>query len=180
MLPAPIKYPKPPKWSDAPEVLKLITLWYDKYEYSDDDGPVRITRSLDLHDLVGLLRSGKPISPSNRAYFAKLLAELLDQPKRKRGRPKKPKEERHSVSVQPEAKALCRTVIDLLKLNYPKERADPIRDRAITWTVERINKNAIVGIKHLNLTAKARQEIILTKRKLRGWMGLSQKNRRNL
>jgi hypothetical protein len=175
MFPA-VKYPRPPRWRDEPEVLKLITRWFDEYEYSevmalaaaDDGGPVRIARSLNLHDLVRLLRSGQPISPPNRARFANLLADLLDQPKRRRGRPPKPIEERRSVSIMPEAKTLCLAVIDLLRLNYPKERAESIRDRAIKWTVARIGTYEVGGVDPL------------TENKLRTYLARAKRDRRVL
>jgi hypothetical protein len=183
----PVKPPRPPRWTNERAVLDLITRWFDEHEYSevmahaaaDDGGPVRITRSLDLHDLVVILKSGEQISPRNRAHFAKLIEDLIEQPKRRLGRPPKPIEERRSVSIMPEAKALCLAVIDFLRFNYPGETSGVIKDRAILWTVEKIRTYEPVGIEHL--TAAERKRIKpLTKTKLRNYLNRGRRNRRVL
>ncbi|MBR1274277.1 hypothetical protein [Bradyrhizobium sp. AUGA SZCCT0283] len=177
MFPAPVKYPKPPKWRDEPEVLKLVTRWFDEHEYSevmaiaaaDDGGPVAIPRRRDLRDLARMLRSGEEINRHDGMHFAGLVEELIEkQQKRKRGRPPKPKEERRSVSILPDAKALCLAVIDFLRLNYPKESAGVIRDRAILWTVEKMATYEVGGINPL------------TENKLRNYMARSKRDPRVL
>jgi hypothetical protein len=111
---------KPPRWSNEQAVLDLITRWFDEYEYNEvmeqarlDEGRVPTRR-----ELVEMLRSDEEISPQNRARIANLLerdgvSERIEQ-KRGRGRPPKPIEERRSVSIMPDAKALCLAVIDQL------------------------------------------------------------------
>jgi hypothetical protein len=171
----PIDSHSPPKWSDEPAVLRFITLWFDEHERSevmayaaaDDDGPVRITRSLDLHDLARMLRSGEPISPQHRAHFANQLADLL-QPKRKRGRPRRSIEQRRAGSIMPDAEGLFMAVVDFLKRHYPKEKVGVIKDRAIAWTVAKINTYEVDGSEPL------------TKRRLRNYMLRPKADRRRL
>jgi hypothetical protein len=160
-------------WSNEQAVLDLITRWFGEYEYREameqaqlDYGDV--VPSLGLRDLVKMLRSGKQISPRNKAHFANLLEDLLVQPKRRRGRPPKPIEERRSVSIMPDAEGLCLAVIDFLRLNYPKVRVGDVRDRAILWTVKKIGTYEVVG------------STPLTEDKLRNYMGRARCDRRRL
>jgi hypothetical protein len=177
MFPAPVKHPKPPKWSDEQAVLDLITRWFGEHEYREameqaqlDDGPRRPSR----RELVEMIRSGGEISPQNWAHIANMLerdgieqSKQSEQPKRKRGRPPKPIEGRRSVSIMPEAEALCLSVIDFLRANYPKERAG-IRDRAITWTAAKMGTYEVGGVDPL------------TEEKLRNYMARSKRARQKL
>jgi hypothetical protein len=205
MFPTPVRYPRVPRWQSEQAVLDLITRWFDDYEYDEvmieaqadfDAYPFspeiieafnRIHSRQQLPMLRKKLRMGEDISPykADLANLLDLLSDMLErernsieleeQPKRERGRPKKPKEKRRESSIMPDAKALCLTVIDLLKLNYPEQKVGVIKDRAIKWTAAKMRTDEITasvpGMKKMKR---------MTEQKLRNYMGRSRRDRRVL
>jgi hypothetical protein len=165
-----------PKWSDEQAVLDMITHWFGEYEYREameqaqwDDSGGDVLRVVPTRrELAAMLRSGAPISPQDRALIADLLEGAAAQPKRKQGRPKKPIDQRRAESIMPDAEGLCLAVVDFLRANYPRERAGIIKDRAIAWTVAKINAYEVGGIDPL------------TETRLRNYMARPKRDRRRL
>jgi hypothetical protein len=173
----PIASHSPPKWSNERAVLDVVTRWFGEQEHREameqaqwDDGGGDMLRVPTRRELAAMLRSGAPISPQDRALIANLLERegVAAQPKRKRGRPKQPIEQRRATSILPDAEALFMAVVDFLKRRYPTEKVGEIRDRAIEWTVAKIKTYEVVGSEPL------------TKKKLRNYLARARSDRRRL
>jgi hypothetical protein len=154
--------PEPPDWGKKKAVMKFITQWADINEKCCDLHLNPILRSQIpaaekqaaekqaaekqaaekqdlLHNhLLKMLKSGQDIA---LLLHKEYLTNLLEQTKRKPGRPKKSIEKRRMASRLPDAELMYREVVKFLKHHYPgvmpRVKGATIHDRAIEWTAAR-------------------------------------------